>query len=193
MRYQVDQSGKIEDTAKDTIIAYANTTQYAVKLPRRLKRKIQEIFRLHGFTSLFVYYLFSVGVFYLLSNLEKTSEVVIDLEYPGKDQIMNAWISEFLEKNGIPAHHITFARIGSRPRAHYAAKDVFDRKKLSDRVLNLEDIIQALKKTDGRLRECLSTLVDARPRSLKTKYHKRDRKSTRKSLKNHNFKRRKRG
>lgn len=175
--YQIDQSGKIEQTNKDTVIAYANNTQYAVLIPRRIKRKVQEVFRLHGFTQLFIYFLFSVGVYYLLESLQGKSETIIDTEYPGKDKILLNFLNSLLKKNRKPNHNIRIARIGNRPPAHYAAKDVFDKKIPPNRVLSLEDIIRALKKTDGRLRECLSTLVDAQARSMNKKYHKGFKKS----------------
>ncbi len=38
-------------------------------------------------------------------------------------------------------------------------------------------IIEALKKTDGRLRECLSTLVDVQSRSMIKRYQKSPKKS----------------
>mgnify|MGYP001561773885 FL=1 len=52
-------------------------------------------------------------------------------------------------------------RIGNKPPAHYAAKDVFDKKLKPNYTLTLEEILKATKKADGHLRECLSTLVDA--------------------------------
>ncbi len=95
-KYEIDQSGKIEQTQRHTVIAYSNSNKYAVLISRKLKRQL---------------------------------------------------------------------------------KDVFDKKIPPNRVLFLEDIIKALKKTDGRLRECLSTLVDAQARSMNKKYHKGFKKS----------------
>ncbi len=163
----VDQSGKIEQTNKDTVLAFANGHKRAILIPRKLKRKIQEVFRRHGFTNLFIYFLFSVGLYYLLEVLKNRYEVTIDTEYPGKEKIIKDFLRPLLEKNNRAEHNLRFARIGNRPSAHYAAKDVFDRKIKADRVLTLEDFVKALKKTDGRLRECLSTLVDAQTRSYR--------------------------
>lgn len=176
MSYQIDQSGKIEQTAKDTVIAYSNENQYAILIPRRLKRKVQEVFRLHGFTSIFIYYLFAVGVYFLIEHLDQVSDITIDTEYPNKDKIIRSFIHGFLVKNKKPSQNIHFARIGNRPRAHYAAKDVFDKKIKPDRIVTLKEIIKALKKTDGRLRECLSTLVDVQAQSYKKSLSKKHRK-----------------
>lgn len=174
--YEIDQSGKIEQTNKDTVIAYSNGSQYAVVIPRRLKRRLQEVFRLHGFTSLFIYYLFSVGIFYLLQSLKQKSSVIVDTEYPGNERLILQFVKMLLEANRVPTHDVTFGRIGNRPPAHYAAKDVFDKKKKPDRVLQIVDFIRALKKTDGRLRECLSTLVDAQARPYTKRLPRRSRK-----------------
>jgi len=173
MAYEIDQSGKIEQTNKDTVIAYSNNRQYAIIIHRRVKRKIQEAFRLHGFTSLFIYYLFSVGVYFLIEHLARVSDITIDTEYTNKDKIIKGFLHNFLKKNRKPAHNIRFARIGNRPKAHYAAKDVFDKKIKPNKILVLKDIIKALKKTDGRLKECLSTLVDVQARSYTKRVSKK--------------------
>lgn len=167
MKYQIDQSGKIEQTNKDSVIAYSNSSKAAILIPRKLKRRLQEVFRLHGFTSLFIYYLFSVGIYYLIEPLKQPEDITVDLEYPGKDKIISQFVFGLIEKNKKPKHHIRFARIGNQPPAHYAAKDVFDQKTRPNRILTMDEFIKALKKTDGRLRECLTTLVDVQSRSYK--------------------------
>jgi hypothetical protein len=166
MKYQIDQSGKIEDTSKDTVIAYSNSTQYAILIPRKVKRQIQETLRRQGLTRLFIYLSFGIGLYFLIEKVKQSQNFVVDIEYPGKDKIIKSIVIELLERNKKPNHSLGFARIGNNPRAHYAAKNVLDKKVKADRILSFEEIMKALKKTDGRLRECFSTLVDARPRSL---------------------------
>ncbi len=176
MTYQIDQSGKIEQTEKDTVIAYANDGQRAILIPRKLKRRVQESFRLHGMTSVFIYFLFSVGITYLLYELEEIQHITIDEEYSGKEDLIQRMVRSLLKEFDKPLHDIRFARIGNTPRVHYAAKDVFDKKRKPDRILTMEDVIEALKKTDGRLRACLATLVDAQPRPYKSTLPKQKRK-----------------
>ena len=167
MKYQIDQSGKIEQMSRDSVIAYSNNSKAAILIPRKLKRRLQEVFRLHGFTSLFIYYLFSVGIYYLVEGLTAQADITVDTEYPGKDKIIKQFTTALLKNNNKPNHNIEFARIGNRPPAHYAAKDVFDKKTMANWILTMEQFIKALKKTDGRLRECLATLVDVQSRSYK--------------------------
>ena len=165
--YQIDQSGKIEDTAKPTVIAYSNDSQRSILIPAKVKRRVQEEFRIEGMSKLFIYQTFSVGIYYLVRDLKNPVLITIDIEYPEKDKIIYTMLKSLLEFYNKPSHEIGFARIGSRPKAHYAAKDVFDGKKKADKILSVNEIIGVTKKTDGRLRGCLSTLVDAQPRSVR--------------------------
>ncbi len=172
MRIYIDQSGKIEDTAKNTVIAYSNGTQKSVFISGKTKRKLQEAFRLCGFSKFFIYYTFAVGIYYLIVDFKTKQSIVVDVEYQKKDRIILQIIEKLLKINNKPTHEIDFFRIGNRPRVHYAAHDVFIGKKKADRVLCFEEIMRAIKKTDGRLRECLSTLVGVQARSLKYKISK---------------------
>ena len=54
MSFQIDQSGKIEDTAKNTVIAFSNDIQASVFISKKTKRQVQEAFRYHGEISFFI-------------------------------------------------------------------------------------------------------------------------------------------
>jgi hypothetical protein len=177
MKYQIDQSGKIEQTNRVTVLAYTNRSDYAVLMPARVKRQLQEAFRQCGMTRVFIYYVFAAGVYFLVKDIKRQSDITIDIEYPGKDKLKSEILASLLKACKRPAHHIRFSRIGNQPKVHYAAHDVFTSKLEPDKLLTLAEIVEALKKTDGRLRECFATLVDARPRSLNKRYHKSIRKS----------------
>lgn len=167
MKYQIDQSGKIEQTNKNTVIAFSNGKQRAVLIPRKVKRQIQEAFRKQGSTKLFIYQLFSAGIYFLIKDFKHEETIIVDLEYPNKDKIISQMLCRLLISHSKPAHKFHFARIGNRPRAHYAAKNVFNGKKKADEVLTFKEIMKAIKKADGRLRECISTLVGAQPRPMR--------------------------
>ena len=177
MKYQIDQSGKIEQTEKPTVLAYTNDRSRSLLIPAKTKRQLQETFRRCGMTKVFVYHIFAAGIFCLISNLKQKTEIVIDKEYPGKEKLLSELIKKQLSVHGKPIHNISFKRIGNQPKVHYAAHDVYVKKKKPDIIISLTKIIRVLKKTDGRLRECLSTLVSARPRSIKKRYHKANTKS----------------
>lgn len=178
MRIEIDQSGKVEDTSRRTVIAYASDkgTTRSVLISARTKRRIQEELRRYGQTKLFIYKIFAVGVFTLVKGLKKSDTAVIDLEYQGKDKIITELVVRLLKSNRQSTPTIEFKRIGNRPRVHYAAKSVFDGKKRPDVILSEAELWRQIKKTDGRLRGCISTLVGAQPRSFKKNYNRRGRK-----------------
>ena len=164
MTCQIDQSGKIEQTNKNTVLAMSNKKQYSIVIPRKIKRQLQEIYRRKGLTRFFIYQIFSLGIYFLLEPIKQTTKIIIDPEYPGKNKIITSFIKAFLETNKKPIHELHFKRIGNQPRVHYAAHDVFTGKKKANKILTLKEILETIKKADGRLRECLSTLVGARTR-----------------------------
>lgn len=165
-KIEIDQSGKIEKTEKNTVIAYANSNTRAVFLPRRLKRQVQEIFRLNGMHRIYIYFLFAYGVYRLIRNLNQPTNIIIDTEYPGRDKFITKMIFSLLKESPATKHQITFKQIGSHPRAHYAAHDVFSNKKSPDEIISLKEVTLAIKNAYGHLRECLSTLVDVQPRRI---------------------------
>ena len=177
MKYQIDQSGKIEQTEKPTVLAYTNKFTHSLLIPAKVKRQLQEAFRKCGMTKLYIQYIFSAAIFLLVRDLKQKCDITIDKEYPGKENIISDILRKILVSHNKPAHRIDFARIGNRPKVHYAAHDVYIKKVSPDKTLTLNEIVKTLKKTDGRLRECLSTLVDAQSRPLKKMYHRKPKKS----------------
>lgn len=173
MAIEIDQSGKIEDTGKDTVIAYSNGKQYAVIIPKKVKRQVQEIFRLGGMNRLYIYFLFSYGLYRLLLKLDKMQGVTVDREYSGKEKLITEFVQLFFKRDKKKGANFKFGNIGNHPRAHYAAKDVLDRKLEPDEKIILSDVLKAIKIADGHLRGCLSTLVDARSRLSKKSISKK--------------------
>ena len=45
MKIEVDMSGKIEDLRQDTVIAFSNSEQFSVLLPKKIKRELFQEFR----------------------------------------------------------------------------------------------------------------------------------------------------
>jgi len=145
MSFQIDQSGKIEDTAKNTVIAFSNDIQASVFISKKTKRQVQEAFRYHGEISFFIDQIFALAVFYLISDFIIEQKITIDLEYPGRDKFITRLINEHLKSHNKPPHDISFGRIGSKPKVHYAAKDVFDNKIKPTKILTLKQILDKQK------------------------------------------------
>lgn len=84
MRFEIDQSGKVEDTAKLTIVAFANGKAKSLKISAVQKRKVVFTLREFSFGKTFIFKIFA-GLIFLLIKDEKAPEIVIDREYPGHE------------------------------------------------------------------------------------------------------------
>lgn len=141
MNIQVDQSGKIEQTDKDTVLAFSNDKDFAILIPRRIKRQLQDFFRRKGQPQIFVYKVFSAGVVLLLRDyLNKVNRVTIDEEYFGKEKIIKSMIDEMLSRFSKKMPEVVFGRIGRKSRAHGIAYSVLSRKRKPDKILKLAEI-----------------------------------------------------
>lgn len=122
MRYEIDQSIKIEQTQKDTVIGISNHNSYTVLISRAIKRKLQKEFRRQNKPRLFVYRTFIASVVLLLqrAKINKRVSIGIDVEYKGQDKILTSMFYEMWEKSSTdgPSPEIKFAHIGKRSPAH---------------------------------------------------------------------------
>ena len=75
-KYELDQSGKIEDTARKTVLAFSNDHLGAITLSAKDKRRLQELFREIGAPKLFIYYVFSALIILLLKQNFTQKEVL---------------------------------------------------------------------------------------------------------------------
>jgi len=146
MTYQIDQSGKIEDTSKDTILALSNDITFSLLIPRHVKRRIQKIFRDQGKPRVFVLIVFSAGLSLLLQKSNPKKRVIIDREYYGNEGVIKKYLKEMLSatKNTPP---VSFQRIGKTSPAHFLAKITAQRKKKPNSKATLEDLLSEIRKT----------------------------------------------
>jgi len=143
MKIYIDQSGKVEDTGKPTVLAFTNKDAKVIKVLAKTKRQIQEVFRRKGAPRLYIYRTFGALVFLLIRDfLPKLTQVVIDTEYPGKEKIIKEIIIEFIRKEKKEEPTIFFKRIGNRPKVHYLAYDVFVGKKKEDKLIKFEEVVK---------------------------------------------------
>lgn len=145
--YEIDQSGKIENTSKDTILCLANGSWDAVIIKARTKRQIQEIFRRNGQIRNYVLFTFSILLAVLIKRNNKLGQVMIDTEYTGKDPIIKNITLEVLKNEQfIPDMHFGF--VGKLSSAHLLGKEIARGRKKASVILNEEQIIELLKKTE---------------------------------------------
>lgn len=149
MEIEVDQSGKIENTSKNTIIAFSNNIFESIFIDAKDKREIQKVFRRAGKSRIFVYKLFVILIFLLVKkHLKKIEHIIIDDEYPGKDYLIKNFLFQEINKinPSFSADNITIKRIGKKSKAHYIAYGVAIGKRLPDKRVNVKEILKFIVK-----------------------------------------------
>ncbi len=145
--FEIDQSGKIEQTAKDTILCLSNHTWYAVRISAHAKRQLQEIFRRNGQIRNFVLFTFCAGLAILIRKSKILSTITIDEEYSGKNHSIKAILLEMFSNLSLNSD-ITFRRIGKQSSAHLHAKEVATGKQKPTTIITTEALLKIIKKTE---------------------------------------------
>lgn len=129
INYQIDQSGKIEQTNKLTVIAFSNGKHGSVKLSAKDKRYLQDIYRQAGKSKSFILQVFSALLYLLFEKcrLEKTM-VVIDKEYPGHEPLIKSYLLQLARKRGkikLSSDELRFGLVGKGSNSHGVASKAF--------------------------------------------------------------------
>ncbi len=151
MIIEIDQSGKVEQTAKDTVIAFTDKKKFkrSIKIARREKRKLQKFFRQLGKPRFYTHKVFAVLVFLLLkSYASKLDQIIIDPEYPGYENLLRNLIGELLEttNRNFERNRIVFKRIGKRSPAHKVANCVFRKEEKPTITVTAKDLLKIIAK-----------------------------------------------
>ena len=147
MNIEIDQSGKIEQLNCDTIIAFSNSKQYAVALPKPVKRNIFLAYKTH--TKQLRYKLFCIGIYWCIRDyLREFSLVIIDCEYKGNETLIKSLLLNLIrsEYKEFDDKLIRFGQIGKQSNAHTVAIDVFRKHRKPNRIMNISDIESLLRK-----------------------------------------------
>jgi len=153
MKIEIDQSGRIEETNRDTILMFSNGISYSVKITARTKRRLQEIYRQIGKPTVFMVNTFAIGVYLLVKNhLKSITTIVIDIEYAGWESVIIGILKNiFKDKKVKNPPEVFFTLIGKKSRAHKIAIKVFRKWDNPQKVLSLAEIIsESLRMKNGR-------------------------------------------
>ena len=82
MQIEIDQSGKIENTHKPTVVGFSNNKNKTVIILATEKQKLQKYFRKVKKPHVFKYKVFAILIFVLLKK-EHIERMTIDTEYLG--------------------------------------------------------------------------------------------------------------
>jgi len=128
MQIEIDQSGKIEYTRVDTVIAYSNHKSKSILIKAQEKRKLELLFKRKRKPRAYIYQVFAVLIYLLIKNdLQDMQSIIIDQEYQGKESDIKAFLFRLLkhESRRISAKHIHFVQIGKKSKAHLKAFDTY--------------------------------------------------------------------
>jgi hypothetical protein len=144
MKIEIDQSGKIEDTAKPTAVAYTNSKTGSISLPARTKRRLQDQFRRMGEPKLFIIFVFTALIYILIKDdVKQISEIIIDTEYPGQDNIIRKLLLRMIgEENITERLSINFKQVGRSSMSHKIALTVHRGFKRADIIATYKQIVE---------------------------------------------------
>lgn len=151
MIIEIDQSGKVEQTGKDTVVAFADQKGFkrSIKISAREKRKLQKFFRKMGKPRFYTHKVFAVLVYLLLkSNISKFDRIIIDPEYPGYEDLLTNLIAELLKVSykRFELDRIVFKRVGKHSKAHVVANGVFRGEEKPTVLITAEEVLKIIAK-----------------------------------------------
>lgn len=143
MHITIDQSGKVEQTSKTTVVAYANGVTKTVQISSIEKQKLAGVMRvMTDFRRIYVYMIFAALVFLVVESMQNISEITIDREYPGHEGIIKDVLTGLFKKFHRIIPEITFAEIGKKSAAHKAALEVYRKERKPDVVVKASDVLR---------------------------------------------------
>lgn len=145
VKIYIDQSGKVEYTSKNTVVAFSNGKQKSILIKARDKREIQRFFREAGKPDIFVYKTFAILIYLLIADeLKEITGVVIDTEYVGKEFLIKNFLMQIFQKRGIgfSPQNISFFHAGKKHLCHVAAIETYRKAKKPDVVINLAAVLK---------------------------------------------------
>jgi len=148
---ELDQSGKLEQTSWDTVLAFSDGLQRAIRIPARVKQSVFNFLRRKYPERVGLFHLlqfFAAGLYLLLHPyLDQLTGVTIDREYPGNEGYIKGVLLNYLRREdpNLSSDLINFGRVEDGSPADELAWSVFRGKKDADQVISLEEILRVLK------------------------------------------------
>lgn len=138
---EIDQSGKVEDTRKLTVVCFANGKAKTLLISAKEKRMALNAIRdLDKPKKTFVFRIFA-GLLFLLIKNEDLETIIIDEEYPEHEATIKFILLNLFEKFSKTPPAIHFQRIGKKSPAHIAALAVFQGKEKPNLVATAKDLL----------------------------------------------------
>lgn len=150
MGFEIDQSGKIEQTNKPTVVALSNNESKTIRISAVEKQKlIKAILELGRPNKTYSYQILAALIFILLKN-KKIVRVSIDTEYSGHTASVKEVLLQLFQKKKIEAPDIRFGLIGKNSPAHALAIKIFRKKQKPDLIVKASNLLELFYKTQGQ-------------------------------------------
>lgn len=148
MRIEIDQSGKIEDTSRLTVVAFSNGESQSVIILANEKRILHKHFRNLQKPRIFVYLTFAVLIFSLIQKRKNISQIVVDFEYPKQNSLIKSYLTQLIKyhKLSLDKRAISFSSIGKKSKAHKVANSAYKNKRANFKI-TAKEILEIIKKS----------------------------------------------
>ena len=146
MIVEVDQSIKVEQTHRDTAVAFSDGIRYTVLIPARVKREAINRLRAKGKYARHLYlWLFVLALYHLLkSHLNQIAVIIIDTEYKGNEENTRALLLQLFRRESKKIPKIVFQQISRKSSAHKAAIAVVRGDAKPDRILTTREFMKPI-------------------------------------------------
>ncbi|MBU2544984.1 hypothetical protein KKC65_00805 [Patescibacteria group bacterium] len=143
MHIKIDQSGKVEDTKANTVVAFSNGKRKSILINRKEKRELETIFRKNNKSKVFIFKTFAILIFLLIKDdLIEIQHISIDLEYPGKDYLIKDYLLTMIRKyRSFDKRDIAFTRVDRKTKAHELAINVYRNHIKPDIIVDKKDVL----------------------------------------------------
>ena len=149
MKYQIDQSGKLEQLNTHTVVAFSNDTSGVVVLKTATKRVIISKLRKSIIPQKDILPIwFAIVIFILTKNIPSHAVLVIDEEYTGKEAIIEETLNKLFNKRYLKGWKgsVRFKNVGKSSPAHQLAWSLHRKvKKTGFKIIKLDEIMKFVK------------------------------------------------
>lgn len=144
VKIEIDQSGKIENTNRPTVIA-SSSGKSLIIFPKE-KQIVQKYFRKINRGRQFIYWTFAALILILLYNDRIPSDITIDREYPGQEALIKSYLMQLLRFRNhlIDKRLIVFHSVGKKSKAHLFAYQAYQNRKATI-LVKAQEILKLMK------------------------------------------------
>lgn len=150
LRVEVDQSGKVEQSNRSTVLAYSNSHRYTVEILATTKQDALRRLREQGRSSRAAVQLVFVALLALLLKdvIEQADAIMIDTEYTGQEAAIKSQLLMYLDRMRVrfDPNLVQFGQIGKRSPAHELAIGVTRGKVRANRRIAMDELWTVLTK-----------------------------------------------